>query len=297
MKLGIIGGSGLYEIESIQNLASSAISTPFGSPSDEYMTGNLDGVEVVFLPRHGRGHRILPGELNHRANIFGMKKLGVTHILSISAVGSLKAELKPRDMVLVDQYFDRTKRSMDHTFFGNGIAGHIAFGEPVCPELRNLAATAAESAIAETEITDADPKVHNGGTYLNMEGPAFSTKAESLTYQSWGMDVIGMTNLAEAKLSREAEICYCTVAMVTDFDCWHPDHDHVTVEMIIKTLLANIDLAKAIIRQVTANCANLARECSCSSALASALITDPEMVSSDLRRDLAPIIGKYLPAE
>jgi 5'-methylthioadenosine phosphorylase len=295
MKLGIIGGSGLYDIDGIENVQEVRIDTPFGSPSDAFFTGKLAGTEVVFLPRHGRGHVHLPGELNHRANIFGMKKLGVEKILSISAVGSLKENLVPRDVVIVDQYFDRTKRAMDQTFFGNGIAAHITFGEPVCQNLAQLAFDAAQEAILEVNHEGDLPKAHWGGTYINMEGPAFSTKAESNVYRQWGMDVIGMTNLAEAKLAREAEICYCTVAMVTDYDCWHPDHDHVTVEMVVANLVANSTLAKTIIRKVAENKAKLeASDCSCNSALACALITDKTKIPEKLKQDLSPIIGKYI---
>ncbi len=297
MKLGIIGGSGIYAIEGIGRPGEVEMPTPFGPPSDAFHTGLLEGVEVVFLPRHGRGHRLLPGELNHRANIFAMKALGVTHLASISAVGSLRKRLRPRDVVLVDQYVDRTKRGADHTFFGNGVAAHIGFAEPVCPQLRALALAAAREAAATSDGDRPAPRIHDGGTYLNMEGPAFSTKAESELYRSWKMDVIGMTNLPEAKLAREAEICYTTVAMVTDYDCWHPDHDHVTVEMIVAVLNANADLAKRIVRGIARGLPSLAGECPCGSALANALITSPDLVGPELRKRLAPIIGKYLPVK
>jgi 5'-methylthioadenosine phosphorylase len=292
MKLGIIGGSGLYEIEGMQDIKSVKVETPFGDPSDEFIHGTFHGQEIYFLPRHGKGHPIMPGELNHRANIFAMKKLGVTHIISISAVGSLKEEMRPRDVVVVDQYFDRTKSNKEHTFFGNGIVAHIGFGHPVCPELATLAADAAESAISESE--DTSRKVHREGTYINMEGPAFSTKAESNFYRAAGFSVIGMTNIAEAKLAREAEICYSTVAMVTDFDCWHPDHDHVTVELVIGHLRANTALAKSIVEKVVKGIADLKRECSCGSALNCAVITSPDAMNPETKAALQPIIGKYV---
>ena len=288
MKLGIIGGSGLYEFGShLQDTGEIEVSTPFGSPSDKFNSGILNDIECVFLPRHGVGHRILPGELNHKANIYAMKKLGVTHIVSMSAVGSLREELKPRDVVIVDQFFDRTKRGLEHTFFGNGIAGHISFGDPVCPDLSELAYQAA--AKVEEEI-QTGISVHQGGTYVNMEGPAFSTKAESNAYRMWGMDVIGMTNLAEAKLSREAGICYASVAMVTDYDCWHEEHDSVTVEMIIAHLNANVEMARKIIIEISAGLANIPGKCSCRSAMDFAVITRKDMIPETIRRDLALII-------
>jgi 5'-methylthioadenosine phosphorylase len=292
MKLGIIGGSGLDQIEEIQNLTKQKVETPFGSPSDLLSCGILHGKEIVFLPRHGHGHPIAPGELNHRANIFAMKKLGVTHILSISAVGSLKDEMKPRDVVIVDQYFDRTKNNTQHTFFGNGIVAHIAFAHPVCPQMAEIAAEAAELAI--TESSDTSRKVHKGGTYVNMEGPAFSTRAESNFYRSIGMSVIGMTNMPEAKLAREAEICYTTVAMVTDYDCWHPETDHVTVDMVIANLIANSGLAKDIIRLVIDAIGQMEVSCQCGQALQSAIITNPQIIPAKIKEDLKPIIGKYI---
>ncbi len=297
MKLGIIGGSGLYQIEGMEVRGARRLDTPFGSPSDAYTIGALRGVEVVFLPRHGAGHVIAPHEINHRANIFGMKLLDVTHILSISAVGSLRQELAPRDVVIVDQYCDRTKRSEGHTFFGGGVVAHVAFGDPVCPELRMAAFGSARQAIAELDVSPGAPapKAVDGGCYVNMEGPAFSTKAESLLYKSWDMDVIGMTNLAEAKLSREAEICYCTAAMVTDYDCWHPEHDHVSVDMVRNTFAANVKLAKTLIVKTALASVGLPRRCACGGALSGAILTAPEMVSDETRRRLAPLIGKYLP--
>ncbi len=295
MKLGIIGGSGVYDAGNIADLKEVSVVTPFGAPSDTFTTGTIGGLDFVFLPRHAKGHKILPGELNHRANIFAMKKLGVTHIISISAVGSLKNKYRPRDIVVVDQYFDRTKKGLEHTFFGSGIAAHISMGHPVCPELLELAHKAASLSVKEIHGSKKNsPKVHKGGIYLNMEGPAFSTKAESETYRKWGMDVIGMTNLGEAKLSREAEICYCTLAMVTDYDCWHPDHDHVTVDMIIQNLIANSSIAKKIILRIPELTGMLKGKCQCGSALASAIITNRDMIPQKIKSDLAPIIGKYL---
>jgi 5'-methylthioadenosine phosphorylase len=290
MKLGIIGGSGLYDIEGLKDAKEINTDTPFGKPSDSIMEGELCGTKICFLPRHGKGHRILPGELNHKANIFALKKLGVTHILSISAVGSLREDYAPRDVVIVDQYFDRTKSGLAHTFFGDGIVAHVSLASPVCPELSLLAKSAAETALAGQE-----PKVHMGGCYLNMEGPAFSTKAESKVYRSWGMDIIGMTNLGEARLAREAEICYSTVAMVTDYDCWHPDHDHVTVDMIIGNFTANVEVAKRIIKLAAERSASaLQGKCHCGTALAGALITARDRIPADIKTKLAPIIGKYV---
>src|SRR6266704_2540936 len=240
-RIGIIGGSGLYHIEGFTKQKWVKVKTPFGSPSDDLLTGKLSGRDVVFLPRHGRGHRILPTELNHRANIWAMKKLGVEWIISVSAVGSLQAEYEPCHIVLPDQFLDRTKQSLAHTFFGRGIVGHIAFADPICEELRQLLLTTARSLKA---------RVHDGGTYVNMEGPAFSTRAESLTNHKLGYDVVGMTNLGEAKCAREAEIAYATMAMITDFDCWKADEPHVTVEIVIANLTKNASAAKAIIAKV-----------------------------------------------
>ena len=237
-KIGIMGGSGLYNIEGFTNQKWVKVKTPFGAPSDDLLTGTLAGREVVFLPRHARGHRILPSELNHRANIWAMKKLGVAWIISVSAVGSLQKEYKPRDIVLVDQFLDRTKRDFEHTFFGRGIVGHVAFADPVCEELRQLLLKSSRSLKA---------RVHDGGTYVNMEGPQFSTRAESTTNHSLGYDVIGMTNLGEAKCAREAEIAYATMAMITDYDCWKVDEAHVTVEMVVANVTQNAATAKAVI--------------------------------------------------
>lgn len=287
MKIGFIGGSGLYELESeLTEVHTKKISTPFGEPSDELVCGVMHGVDVVFLPRHGRGHKLLPGELNHRANIYAMKSLGVTHILSLSACGSLQEKYKPRDIVIIDQYVDRTKRSADHTFFGNGIAGHIEFAEPVCPELSQLAYEASETVLSENK-SEAD--VHMGGTYLNMEGPAFSTRAESNLYRSWGMDIIGMTNMAEAKLAREAAICYSTLAMVTDYDCWHPSHESVTLDMIIGNLNANTGNAKQITKLICKRASELVGNCKCANSAKFAVITDQNVIPEQIKKDLAPI--------
>src|SRR6266704_6344443 len=240
-KIGIIGGSGLYHIEGFTNQKWVKIKTPFGAPSDDFLTGKLAGRDVVFLPRHGRGHRILPSELNHRANLWAMKKLGAAWVISVSAVGSLQARHKPCDIVLPDQFVDRTKQNLAHTFFGRGIVAHIAFADPICNELRQLLLKSARASKA---------RVHDGGTYVNMEGPAFSTRAESITNHKLGYDVIGMTNLGEAKCAREAEIAYATLAMVTDYDCWKADEAHVTVDMVIANLQRNASQAKEIIRRV-----------------------------------------------
>ncbi len=293
MKLGIIGGSGLGQLPGLENAVEQNIDTPFGKPSAPILDATLGDAELFFLARHGKGHSIMPSEVNFKANIAALKMLGATHILSISAVGSLREEIRPRDVVIPDQYFDRTKRpGSDHTFFGGGVVGHIAFGHPVCPELSHLAAQAAEEAIRESDASER--KVFRSGTYVNMEGPAFSTKAESEFYRSTGAAVIGMTNLAEAKLAREAEICYATVAMVTDYDCWHPDHDHVTVEMVVGHFHANIKLAQEIIRLVTRRAqAGLSRKCACPHALAGAILTDPAVIPAETKRKLQPIMGKY----
>jgi 5'-methylthioadenosine phosphorylase len=281
-EIGIIGGSGLYSMPGFEKVEEATIETPFGSPSDNYVLGELAGRKVAFLARHGRGHRISPSELNFRANIYGMKSLGVERILSLSAVGSLKEEHRPLDFVIPDQFFDRT-RGRTSTFFGEGLVAHISFADPICPELACIAAEAASS-------TGVNAK--SGGTYLCMEGPAFSTKAESNVYRSWGMDVIGMTNLTEAKLAREAEICYVTVAMVTDYDCWHPDHDAVTVNQIIATLNKNAENACAVVAKAVAQMPKQ-RTCACGSALAHAIITDRKLVPEATRLKLGVLIEKY----
>jgi 5'-methylthioadenosine phosphorylase len=283
IQIGIIGGSGLYDMAELTDREERTIGTPFGDPSGPYIVGTLRGRRVAFLARHGAGHRILPSELNFRANIYGFKVLGVERILSASAVGSLREEYRPLDILFPDQFFDRTKGRIS-TFFGNGLVAHIAFAHPVCGDLSKTAADSAEAVGA---------RVHRGGTYVNMEGPQFSTLAESRLYRSWGMDVIGMTNLQEAKLAREAEICYATMALVTDYDCWHPDHDSVTVDLIIENLTQNASMAQKTIAEAVSRLA-AARTCSCKDALASAIITRPEQVPAKVKTDLAPIVGKYL---
>ena len=283
-RIGIIGGSGLYHIEGFSAQKWVRIKTPFGDPSDALLTGKLAGREVVFLPRHARGHRILPSELNHRANIWAMKKLGVSWIISVSAVGSLQAKYKPCDIVLPDQFIDRTKQSAAHTFFGRGIVAHIAFADPICEELRTILAKTARAIKA---------RVHNGGAYVNMEGPAFSTRAESLTNHKLGYSVIGMTNLGEAKCAREAEIAYATMAMVTDYDCWKVDEAHVTVEMVIANLNKNASMAKAIVAKAIPQIPAEANW-PCHDALRTALMTDKKLWPVKTRKELAPILAKYL---
>ncbi len=291
MKLGIIGGSGVYSIDALDNIEYREVDTPFGKPSDAYICGLLNGVEVVFLPRHGRGHYLLPSEINHRANIFGMKSLGIERIVSVSAVGSLKEELRPGDIVLPEQFFDRTKNSAAHTFFGNGIVAHIGFAEPTCSALRNVIAGIAQRVISESE--NSDVKVVNGGTYVNMEGPAFSTRAESNFHRSFGFDVIGMTCLAEAKLCREAEICYQTMAMVTDYDCWREEEEAVSVEMVIAVIKKNVALARAIVAALVTEMPETL-DCNCNNALKNAIMTSPDAIPEQIKKDLYPIIGKYI---
>jgi 5'-methylthioadenosine phosphorylase len=295
-KIGVIGGSGLYEIDAFENIHEERIETPFGDPSDVYICGTINGIETVFLPRHGRGHRILPSELNFKANIYGMKALGVSRVLSVSAVGSLREEMAPRDIVMIDQFFDRTKRSADHTFFGNGIVGHVGFSDPICPELIKIMhdVTAEHLRHEEDGPAGRPPKAHLGGTYVNMEGPAFSTRAESNTYRKWGMDIIGMTNLAEAKLCREAEMCFCTMALVTDYDCWHETHGAVNVEMVIDTLQKNSRVAKAIVKDLIPQIAGPVK-CDCATALQNAVMTDPAVFPAKTRADLDFILDKYYP--
>jgi 5'-methylthioadenosine phosphorylase len=284
IQIGIIGGSGLYDMAELTDRHEVSIDTPFGPPSGPYVTGTIAGTRVAFLARHGVGHRITPSELNFRANIYGFKTLGVERLLSASAVGSLREDMAPLHLVIPDQFIDRTHGRIG-TFFGDGIVGHIAFADPVCGHLAHAAYDAAVSAGAT---------VHKGGTYVCMEGPAFSTRAESHLYRAWGAHVIGMTNLQEAKLAREAEICYATIALVTDYDCWHPDHDHVTVDMIINTLHQNARTAQQVIAGAVVALANAPRTCGCGQALATAIITRPELVPDETRQRLAPIIGKYL---
>jgi 5'-methylthioadenosine phosphorylase len=282
-EIGIIGGSGLYDMAGLTDREEVTLQTPFGDPSGPFVLATLRGRRVAFLARHGVGHRISPTELNFRANIFGMKLLGVTAILSASAVGSLKEELKPLDIVVPDQFIDRTRGRIS-TFFGRGLVAHIAFAHPICGEVAKVVATAGENVGAT---------VHRGGTYVCMEGPQFSTLAESRLYRSWGADIIGMTNLQEAKLAREAEICYSTIALVTDYDCWHPDHDAVTVDMVVATLLQNAKTAQHLIAEAVEKLP-AERACSCGRALQSAIITRPEAIPAAVKNELAPIIGKYL---
>lgn len=283
VEIGIIGGSGLYAVEELQDREDVRVTTPFGDPSGPYVTGTLRGRRVAFLARHGAGHRLLPSELNFRANIYGFKLLGVERIFSASAVGSLKQEYRPLDVVVPDQFFDRTRGRVS-TFFGRGVAAHVSFAHPVCPVLSRLVYDAALAVGA---------RAHFGGTYVCMEGPQFSTLSESRLYRAWGMDVIGMTNLQEAKLAREAEICYTTLALVTDYDCWHPDHDQVTVDMIVSNLTHNAETARRIIAEAVAAVPS-ERTCPCATALATAIITRPEAMPDTTVRELAPIIGKYV---
>lgn len=283
-RIGIIGGSGLYHIEGFTKQKWVTVKTPFGNPSDSLLTGQLAGREVVFLPRHGRGHRILPSELNHRANIWAMKKLGVAWTISVSAVGSLQERYKPCDIVLPNQFFDRTKQSANHTFFGRGIVAHIAFADPICEELRQLILLSCRKEGAT---------VHDGGTYVNMEGPAFSTRAESLANHKAGFDVIGMTNLGEAKCAREAEMAYASMAMVTDYDCWKVDEAHVTVEMVIENLRKNAEQAKAVILD-TIPLIPKEPNWPCHDALRNAIMTDKKFWPPKTRKELQLIIDKYL---
>ena len=282
-EIGIIGGSGLYSMPGLTQIREEKVMTPFGDPSDSFVLGQLEGRSVAFLARHGRGHRLLPSELNFRANIYAMKKLGVERIVSVSAVGSLKEEHKPTDFVIPDQFIDRTFLRKS-TFFGEGIAGHVAFGDPVCA---TVAAAALDACLA-SGVTG-----KSGGTYICMEGPQFSTKAESNLYRSWGADVVGMTNLQEAKLAREAEICYATVAMVTDYDCWHPNHDSVTVDQIVAVLHQNAENAAKVVRETVAALPT-ERNCACATAAKYAILTQPAAISAEARERLKLLFGKYL---
>src|SRR5262245_5856667 len=283
VEIGIIGGSGLYDMAELSDREEKRVTTPFGDPSGPYLLGTLRGRRVAFLARHGAGHRIMPSELNFRANIYGFKALGVERLLSASAVGSLKEQYKPLDILVPDQFFDRTKGRIS-TFFGNGLVAHIAFAHPVCSELSAVAADAAQSVGAT---------VHRGGTYVNMEGPQFSTMAESKLYRSWGMDVIGMTNLQEAKLAREAEICYATLALVTDYDCLAAHTDSVTVELIVANLMQNAATAQKTIAEAVSRL-KMPRDCGCKDALATAIITRPEQIPEKVKKDLHIIVGKYI---
>lgn len=282
--IGVIGGSGLYEIEGMEQVREVRLETPFGTPSDAFVTGELDGVKMVFLPRHGRGHRLLPTEVPFRANIYGMKQLGVERIISVSAVGSMKEEIVPGHIVIPDQFFDRTLGQRPMTFFGDGIAGHVQFADPVCGEL---------SAVLAEAATTVGATIHRGGTYLCMEGPQFSTRAESLIYRSWGVDIIGMTNINEARLAREAEICYGTIALATDYDCWHDDHADVSVEAIIAIIQQNVATAKRIIKEAAGRLAG-GRGCLCGEALKYAIMTRRDLIPDATREKLAVVMGKYL---
>jgi 5'-methylthioadenosine phosphorylase len=282
--IGVIGGSGLYEMEGLEQVERVRVDTPFGAPSDEYVTGVLNGVRMAFLPRHGRGHRLLPSEVNYRANIYGMKQLGVEQIISVSAVGSLKDAIAPGHIVIPDQFIDRTKGIRRDTFFGDGIVAHAGFADPVCHNLSETLYNAARAAGAT---------VHKGGSYICMEGPAFSTRAESFMYLGLGASVIGMTNLTEAKLAREAEICYGIIALSTDYDCWHDSHDDVTVEAILTIIHQNVTMAKSIIRLAVADM-KAERSCACPTAMQYAIITDRSVIPAETRKKLAPIVGKYL---
>jgi 5'-methylthioadenosine phosphorylase len=284
-KIGIIGGSGLYQMPELKDIDEIEVQTPFGSPSDKFILGTLEGERVAFLPRHGRGHRLTPTEVPFRANIYGMKLLGVERILSASAVGSLQEKYAPLDMVIPDQFFDRTRaRARESTFFGDGIVAHVAFAHPLCAELGDT---------LEQACRAVDVKVHRGGTYICMEGPAFSTLAESKVYRSWGMDVIGMTNLQEAKLAREAEICYATLALITDYDCWHPGHDAVTADAVIEYLNKNVRNAQVIMREAVKGLASNPRACKCGSALKNAIFTSSDLWPEATAAKLSAIIGKY----
>lgn len=292
MKVGVIGGSGLYEMEGLKDVREEKIETPFGDPSDPYICGTLGEAEIYFLPRHGRGHRLTPSEINHRANICGFKMLGVDRIIAVTAVGSLKQELRPRDVILPDQYFDRTKQSQAHTFFGDGIVGHASFGDPICQEFHKLAADAARKVVGR-QLGSSKVKMFEMGTYVNMEGPAFSTRAESKVYRSFGFDVIGMTSLGEAKLCREAEICYQTLGMITDYDCWHESEEPVTADAVVGHLMANTALAKQILQELILSLPET-RSCRCGTSLAGAIVTNPAVIPEATRVRLASVMGKYL---
>jgi 5'-methylthioadenosine phosphorylase len=284
IQIGIIGGSGLYEMQGLTIKYERSVETPFGAPSDVYVIGEVDGIGVAFLARHGRGHRFSPTEVNYRANIFGFKLLGAHTILSASAVGSMKEEYHPTDLVFPHQFIDRTRHRVD-TFFSNGIVGHVSFADPICAGVSFLMGDAARNAGA---------KVHMGGVYLCMEGPQFSTRAESNLYRSWGVDVIGMTNLTEARLAREAELCYATMALVTDYDCWHPEHDDVDVEQVLGYLRANATMAQTVLRTSITAAAERKRDCGCVNALRFAIMTHPDAIPPKVKDDLAPLIGKYV---
>lgn len=281
--IGVIGGSGLYEMEGLTQIRTVKLATPFGKPSDDYIIGTLHGMRVAFLPRHGRGHRIMPTDINYRANIYGMKKLGVERIISVSAVGSMKEKIEPGHIVIPDQFYDHTKQRRS-TFFGDGVVAHVGMAEPVCSDLSGILIEAG----VRTGAT-----VHRGGTYICMEGPQFSTRAESLIYRTWNVDVIGMTNATEAKLAREAELCYSTIALATDYDCWHHSEEAVTVEAVLAVMKHNIETSKAMIREAVRSL-SAARTCACGDALRNAIMTPEKLISAKTKKALAPIIGKYL---
>jgi 5'-methylthioadenosine phosphorylase len=286
VRIGVVGGSGLYAMDGLEVLEERRLETPFGVPSDAYVIGLLAGQKVAFLPRHGRGHRLLPTEVPYRANVYGFKTLGVEWLLGVGAVGSMKIEYKPTDIVVPDQFFDRTRHRVD-TFFGDGLVAHVSLADPVCNRLAALAADCAEAAGAT---------VHRGGTYLCMEGPQFSTRAESRIYRQWGVDVIGMTNLQEARLAREAELCYASLAMVTDYDCWHETEEAVSVEAVIAALHANARMAQDVVARVVERLGQAPpRSCPCADALATALLTDPKVVPETTLERLAPIVSRYFP--
>ena len=283
-QIGIIGGSGLYAMEGLQDVREVRVRTPFGPPSDALILGTIEGVRLAFLSRHGRGHRLAPSEINYRANIYALKSVGITRVISVSAVGSMKEMIKPGDMVLPDQFIDLTKQRVG-TFFGKGVVAHVGFAEPICGSLSEILFKAGQGARGA---------VHRGGSYVCIEGPQFSSRAESLLYRQWGVDVIGMTNLPEAKLAREAELCYATLALVTDYDCWHESEEAVTVDMILVTLQKNVELAKRVLRAAVAAAAN-PRPCPCQQALQHAIVTAPDVMSSSARKQLRLLIGRYLP--
>jgi len=283
--VGVIGGSGLYEIEGLSDVQGVRVDTPFGEPSDEIVTGTLHGVKMAFLPRHGRGHRLLPSEVPYRANIYALKKLGVNRIISVSAVGSMKEEIVPGHIVIPDQFFDRTQGKRASTFMGNGVAGHVQFADPVCGDLSAILAQAAQ---------DSGATVHKGGTYVCIEGPQFSTRAESLIFRQWGVDIIGMTNIPEARLAREAEICYGTVALATDYDCWYEGHEDVSVDAVIAIIQQNVAMARRIIDTAVLALKKTERDCPCGSALQYAIMTKPELIPPETRKNLALLLDKYL---
>ncbi len=282
--LGVIGGSGLYEMEGLKDVREVRVDTPFGDPSDVLVRGVIHDTEVYFLPRHGRGHRFTPSDVPYRANVYALKKVGVDHVLSVSAVGSMREEIEPGHVVVVDQFFDRTRRP-DYTFFGTGLVAHVSMADPVCERMRTHVVQAAREAGAT---------VHDGGTYLCMEGPAFSTRAESRVYRSWGVDVIGMTNIPEAKLAREAELCFATLALATDYDCWHESEEDVSVESVLQILAQNTKLAKEVIARL-AGILPAERSCGCPTALRNAIITSPDYVDPEMRARLDLLVGRYLP--